>query len=582
MPTKMVDSKTQKRIQEWLDGPFDEKTKEEIRRLKQSEPQKLSDAFFKELSFGTGGMRGTMGVGTNRMNVYTIRGATQGLARYLLEQPKPEEGHCVFIGYDVRHHSREFAEEAARVLAGNGIRVLLTKEICPTPLVSYGCRHYQCSAAIMITASHNPPAYNGYKVYWSDGGQIVPPQDEGIINEVRKVKNLASIPLAPLDSTLISWVGSKLDLAYLSEIKSLQLYPELSELSILYTPLHGTGIRIIPDALKSWGYRNVRLVGEQKDPDPDFSQAPSPNPEEEKALEIGTRHLLAEKADLLIATDPDADRMGIVVVDRGRAVRLTGNQIGSLCLFHICSALTAKGELPPNAAFIKTIVTTELFSAIAKSFGAHCLDVLTGFKYIGEQMTIWEKSFSGEQFLFGAEESYGYLYGTLVRDKDAVISSCLIAEVAALAKKQNISLIDRLYQIYKKYGVYRELLKSVAFSDSAEGMAQMQALMKKLRQHPPSSIGGIPVASVEDYERQTVNNLTDGTHHRLTLPKSDVLRFWLQDGSKLVIRPSGTEPKVKIYAEVVEKHPTNIDETVAACDRRLKQLVETFQKEALS
>jgi phosphoglucomutase/phosphomannomutase len=556
----------EKRAREWLQDPFDEQTKSEVRRLIETDPQGLSDAFFKELSFGTGGMRGLMGVGTNRLNIYTIRAATQGLANYLKKQPEPEQGFSVFIGYDVRHNSRLFAEETARVLAANEIHVLLTKDICPTPLVSYGCRHYGCSAAVMITASHNPPQYNGYKVYWSDGGQIVPPHDEGIIREVRAVRSLADIPTVPLSSPLIRSIGTELDTAYLSELKSLQLYPELagSPLKILYTPLHGTGIRIIPQALKSWGYQHVHLVEEQKTPDGNFPHAASPNPEEHKALEIGTRKLLKDKLDLLIATDPDADRIGVVAAGE----KLTGNQIACICLFHICCALQLQQKFPPNAAFIKTIVTTELFRAIATSFNAACIDVLTGFKYIGEQITLWENSFDAYQFLFGAEESYGYLFGTQVRDKDAISSACLIAEAAALAKKQNLTLVDRLYQIYQKFGVYRESLDTLVFTDSAEGMKQMSALMKRLRTHPPSSIAHQSVVSIEDYSTG-----------KLPLPKSDVLRFWLQDGTKLVIRPSGTEPKIKLYIEVVQKEPKDINHSIVACDQRLKILAESFQKD---
>jgi len=535
-----------------LHAPFDEATQKEVRELMKNETA-LRDAFFKDLSFGTGGMRGLMGAGTNRMNVYTVRAATQGLANYLKMQ---SGNHSVFIGYDVRNHSREFALEAARVLAGNGMTVYLTKDICPTPLVSYGCRHFKCSAAIMITASHNPPAYNGYKVYWSDGGQVVPPHDEGIMAEVRKVSVDSDIPMQ--DSYQI--IGTELDQAYLAELKNYQLYPA-SPIKILYTPLHGTGIRIIPEALKSFGYMQVRLVEEQKTPDGNFTNAHSPNPEEKAALELGTKQLLHEKEDLLIATDPDADRMGVVALDGEKAVALTGNQIACLCLHHICTALTARKEFPENAAFIKTIVTTELFSKIAKSFGGACFDVLTGFKYIAEKMTLWEQSFSGYQYIFGAEESYGYLFGTMVRDKDAISSACLIAEVAALAKKQNLSLIDRLYQIYQKFGLHRETLVSLSFNEGEAGMDQMKLLMEKLRKNPPKTIGNIPVIKIEDYLKPTL------------LPKSDVLRFWLKDHSKLVIRPSGTEPKVKIYAEV-RQEVQDLDKDILACDGRLKKITD--------
>lgn len=574
-----MDPATQKRINAWLEGPFSSDVKEEIRRLLAADPKKLSDAFFKDLSFGTGGMRGVMGVGTNRMNRFTIGAATQGLANYLKRQPEPEKGHSVFIGYDVRNHSREFAEETARVLAGNGIRALLSKTICPTPLVSFACRYFGCSAAIMITASHNPPEYNGYKVYWSDGCQVVPPHDLGIMEEAAKIHSPEQIRLG----AEFKEIGAELDAAYLSRLKELQLSPDLggTEVKIVYSNLHGTGLRLVPAALKEWGYPHVSLVEAQTSLDGNFPTVRSPNPEEEKALKMGTEQLLKEGADVFIATDPDADRVGAVALDGKNPVRLTGNQTACLCLHHICSCLAARGELPENAAFVKTIVTTELFRSIAEAFGGKCIDVLTGFKYIGEKIGLWEKAFDSYQFLFGAEESYGSLFGTFVRDKDAISASCLIAEAAALAKKQNLTLVDRLYQIYQKYGVHRESLTNLAFEESQAGMEQMQSLMKRLRTHPPTEIGGQKVLSLEDYLARKTTDLKTGKTEDLDLPKSDVLRFWLADGSKLVIRPSGTEPKVKIYAETVEKEPANVASAIASCDKRLLMLVERFQKDCL-
>ncbi|MES2274093.1 MAG: phospho-sugar mutase, partial [Chlamydiota bacterium] len=522
MLNEALDPAIEKRIQTWLDGPFDPETKAQIRKLQLSDPKALSDAFFKDLSFGTGGMRGLMGIGTNRMNRYTIGAATQGLANYLKNQPKPEKGYSVFIGYDMRHHSREFAEETARVLSGNGIAVLLSKELCPTPLVSFACRHFGCSAAVMITASHNPPQYNGYKVYWNDGCQIVPPHDVGIMEEVAKIKDPGQIRMG----ATFQEVGPELDTAYLSELKKLQLHPELTDISlkIIYTNLHGTGLRIIPKALKEWGCKQISIVEKQRSFDGNFPFAPSPNPEEEKALQLGTEQLLAEKGDLLIATDPDADRMGVVALDGLKPFRLTGNQIGCLCLHHICTSLEARREFPPNAAFIKTIVTTELFRQIAESFGGKCIDVLTGFKYIGEQIGLWEKTFDAYQFLFGAEESYGYLFGTFVRDKDAISASCLIAEVASLAKKQNLTLVDRLYQIYRNYGVHRESLTNLKFTDSQAGMEQMESVMHRLRNNPPSQIGGQKVMHLEDYLAGSSKDFKTGKTTELLLPQSDVLR----------------------------------------------------------
>ena len=551
----MIDPEIEKRVQVWIEGPFDLETKAAIQLLLQSNPKELEGAFFKDLSFGTGGMRGVMGIGTNRMNIYTVRTATQGLANYLKKEP--QESHSVFIGYDVREHSRQFAEETAKVFAGNGMTVYISREICPTPLVSFACRHFHCSAAVMITASHNPPQYNGYKVYWSDGGQVVEPHDTGIIDEVHLVQK---IELDSIDSPRIQWVGKELDKAYFKALQTLQFHPkeETKPLEILYTNLHGTGIRIIPEALKQWGFSSVKLVASQAAPDGAFPNAPSPNPEEASALRLGMEELLKEEGDLLLATDPDADRMGIAVRHNQEVIRMSGNQIACLCLHHICTQLTEQKMFPPNAGFIKTIVTTELFKKIATSFGGICIDTLTGFKYIAEQIRIWETSFGGLQYLFGAEESYGYLFGTFVRDKDAISSCCLISEVAAEAKGKGLTLVDQLHELYRIYGIHREAQSSLNFSDTQEGMEKTAAVMKQIRTHLPSKIGNLEITSIEDYQ-------TDAG----PLPKSDVIRFWLSDGSKLVIRPSGTEPKIKIYAEVVVDSTNSIE----SADLRLQELI---------
>jgi phosphomannomutase len=530
----------------WLDAPFDEATQREVRAMGTAEQ---ADAFSQSLSFGTGGMRGIMGAGTNRMNAYTVRAATQGLANYLKKQPG--KALSVFIGYDTRKHSREFASIAARVLTTNGIRVFFADEICPTPLVSFGCRHFGCSAAIMITASHNPPEYNGYKVYWSDGGQVVFPHDEGIIEEVRKVDIADAIPAGV--PSLVKLVEKELDEAYLQTLKKYRHYTP-SPLQIIYSPLHGTGLRLLPPALKSWGYESIQLVEKQANADPQFTSCKKPNPEEPQALALGTEQLLQQKADLFFASDPDADRLGLVVLHENKPVRLTGNQIACIALHHLCTSLIERGEFPENGAFIKSIVTTELFRKIAEHFGGKCLDVLTGFKYIAEKMTLWEKSFEAHQFLFGAEESYGYLFGTMVRDKDAISSACLLAEAAAQAKKLHLTLVDRLQQIYRQFGLFLETLLNFEGADAD----RMKALMATFRAKPPTTIGNIPVSSYTDYLQKT------------DLPKSDVLRFILADQSRIIIRPSGTEPKVKVYLEVVQKNPT---ESPSSCEARLQSLV---------
>ena len=553
----------EKRIEAWLEGPFDADTKKEIRRLLSDNPKELQDAFSQDLAFGTGGMRSLMGVGTNRINIYTIRQATQALANYLKKESI--KNPSIFIGYDVRKHSREFAMEAAKVLAGNQVEVFLAHDFCPTPLVSFACRHLQCSCAIMITASHNPPQYNGYKVYWSDGGQLVAPHDKKMMEEVEKVEQIL---LAPEDSKKIHLLGEEIDAAYFEALKRLQLHPELSPnpLKIIYTNLHGTGIRMVPKALQAWGYSNLSLVGPQSFPDGQFPNAPSPNPEEAKALAMGIELLLAEKGDLLIATDPDADRMGIAVRHKGQAIRFTGHQISCMCLYHIGSSLQEQGRLPPGGAAIKTIVTTELFKKIADSFSIGCIDVLTGFKYIAEKIELWDKNRDGHQFLFGAEESYGYLFGTFVRDKDAVSASCLVAEIAAKLKKEDKTLQDLLYWLYTRHGIHRETLSNVIFPATQEGMKKMESLMESLRHHPPSQIGGKKVVSIEDY----LPGLPG-------FPPSDVLRFWLEDHMKLVIRPSGTEPKLKIYAEMVEKRTDQMEERIRQSDQTLKELIESLK-----
>ncbi|MCC6127756.1 MAG: phospho-sugar mutase, partial [Chlamydiae bacterium] len=486
----------QARIREWLDGPYDEETKREIQHLLQTNPESLQDAFFKNLSFGTGGLRAKMGVGTNRLNRYTVQIATQGLANYLLKQG--EKKISVFIGYDVRDRSREFAIAAARVLAGNHIETLLTDAICPTPLVSFGCRHFSCQAAIMITASHNPPEYNGYKVFWNDGGQVVAPHDQGILQEVQKIAGIDEVQLAPPDSPLIRLIDNSLDEAYLNTLAACKLHKKTAPLKIFYTPLHGTGIRILPKALQSWGF-SCSHVEKQSDPNGKFPHAASVNPEEKEAFELGSELLIKEKGDLLLATDPDADRVGAAILHAGNLIHLTGNQIACLCLDHICRTLAEKKELSNRYACIKTIVTTELFAHIAESYGLTCFNVLTGFKYIAAQIAEWEKTDAPYQYLFGGEESYGYLFQSFVRDKDAISSSCLIAEAAASAKEQGKTLLDELYTLYERFGVYRQLLTNLSLPSGKAGLEAVSQIMDRLRNTPPLTISGQKVVQIDDY-----------------------------------------------------------------------------------
>jgi len=550
-----LDAQTTKNVNAWLEGTYDESTKNAIRELKSEDPKKLIDCFYKNLEFGTGGLRGIMGVGTNRMNRYTVCAATQGLANYLKKQSGKD--FSVFIGYDSRHDSRFFAEESAKVLAANGIKVYITEDLRPTPLVSFGCRFKKCSAAIMITASHNPPEYNGYKVYWNDGGQVLPPHDVGIIQEAAKILDFSQVKiLGSFDSPLIEEVSSEVDLAYYAAIAKEQLLPEQnkkhgSELKIVYTSLHGTGITLIREALHRWGFDNLILVSEQVIPDGRFPNAPSANPEERKALELGIEYLKKNKADLLIANDPDADRVGVVVRHGDDITILNGNQINCILMEHVCHALTKQKRLPANGAFIKTIVTTEMMQAIADNYKQSLFNVLPGFKYIAQKIREWEGTPDSYKYLFGGEESYGYLLGTETRDKDAIICSALICEAALNQKLQGKTLIDALEDLYKKYGFYDEALVSVKFPETKEGRDQMAAAMDALRKAPPSTIGGCKVIGLEDYWLQKKINVLTGEVSALTLPKSDVLSFRLADHTKIIVRPSGTEPKIKLYCGTV-------------------------------
>lgn len=564
---------TRENIENWLQGSYDTHSKSEIRRMMEESPEQVVDAFYTKLSFGTGGMRGIVGVGTNRLNSYTIMAAAQGVANYLNKQGG---SHSVCIGYDSRTHSKAFAETAANVLSGNGIHTYLFKELRPTPLISFCCRFKRCSAAIMVTASHNPPEYNGFKVYYKDGGQVVPPHDKGIVAEVNKITDLSQIES---NSSLVELIGSELDEEYTKAIHSYQCYANANkkygkELKVVYTSLHGTGITLIPKVLQSWGFC-CHLVAEQCLVDGSFPTVKIPNPEERSALKMGIETLTDVQGDILIATDPDADRLAVAVNHRGEIELLTGNQTASICLEHLLKS--RHKSLPQRSAAIKTIVTTELFRKVAEAYGVRCFDVLTGFKYIAELIHEWEQSDDGFHFLYGAEESYGYLLGDKVRDKDAVISAALICEVALQAKKEGITLIDLLHRLYQKYGVYREMLTSLYFGEGKSNRERMDRAMEELRKNPPKAIYGIPVIATEDYQ----NSLRTDSFGKKTisLPTSDVYAFYLQDESKLVVRPSGTEPKIKLYSSVCKPSLSSCHNSVIAeCDHLADQLLKELAK----
>ncbi len=576
-----VDETQKARIRAWLEKDFDEKTKEEVRRMIQENDSLLVDAFYTTLSFGTGGLRGIMGVGSNRMNEYTVMWATQGLANYIkkctIHDPR------VAIGYDSRHRSKEFAEESARVLAGNGIKVFLFDELRPTPLVSFACRYYKCTAAIMITASHNPPQYNGYKVYWDDGGQVLPPHDTGIIQEVQKVHEPLQVKKSSFPHPLITLIGKEVDQAYLKAIAPLRLYPtekkEHAALQVLYSNLHGTGITEMPEALRQAGFCHVGYVEAQKMPDGDFPTTKCPNPEEKQALKIGVDMLLKEQFDLLIATDPDADRVGVVVNHRGEAVPLTGNQVACLLAKNICETIQKGKEMPQQAAFIKSIVTTELFRSVVTSFGALCVDVLTGFKYIAEKIRAWEETPDSHTFVFGAEESSGYLYGAYVRDKDAISTSCLIAEIASHEKKLQKTLVDAIDEIYLEWGAFSEWVIPLQFEESKSGKEQMATLMKRLRNTPPHSFCNLPIVCYTDILEQYSYDIFKDKKDPIALPPADVLIFELEDSSKVIVRPSGTEPKIKVYLMLKEALIQKTRRELEEAKKRMQGRKEAFEKE---
>lgn len=578
-----LDDTTQANVESWLKGDFDEASKEAVQKLQGDE---LIDAFYQHLSFGTGGLRGIMGVGTNRMNVYTVRAATQGLANYI---NKIQGKKRVVIGYDSRHHSEEFAEQSAHVLAANGIEVFLFKELCPVPLVSFGVLHLKAQAGIMITASHNPPEYNGYKVYWSHGGQVIAPHDKRIIEEVDQIKQLSQVKQTE-NTSLIHKVDGEIERAYMEKIRPLALHPgdnqtHGKELHIIYTSLHGAGITIVPKVLEDWGFKNVTLVENQVNPDGDFPTVKKPNPEEPAALALGVDKMQEKAADILIANDPDADRIGIVVMHERGPYYLNGNEVACLVIEHICCSLANAKEMPAKPMFVKTIVTSQLFATIAQHYGASCLDVLTGFKYIGEKIAKWEEEnkrlVTTHQYIFGGEESYGYLYGTHVRDKDGIISAAIIAEMALQLKMQNKTVVDFLFEIFKKYGVYAN--KSVSFEfEGKEGADKIQQMMKQLRENPPRKIGSIDVLSIEDYLLHRKKNLVTGLSEPLLLPKSNVIVLRLADLSTMVVRPSGTEPKIKFYCEVTDKHfhadRHSIEKSLKKCYHLIDERIQLLKK----
>lgn len=510
----------------------------------------IRDRFYRDLEFGTGGLRGVLGAGTNRMNIYTVRRATQGLANYV---KKSFDQPSVAISYDSRNKSDVFARAAASVLAANGIQVHIYSELMPTPCLSWAVRALGCSAGIMVTASHNPAKYNGYKAYGADGCQITLEVAEAVITEINSLDMFHDVKTTDFDAAvqdgMISYIGQSVIEEYFQNVLAQGINTKLcadSGLKIVYTPLNGTGNKPVREILSRIGIKDVTVVKEQEHPDGNFPTCPYPNPEIREALELGLKYCDEVKPDLLLATDPDADRVGIAVPDGDDYALFTGNEVGALLTEYICSQRVKNGTMPKDPVVVKTIVTTDLIAAIAKEYGLQMIEVLTGFKFIGEQIGLLEAKGEENRYVFGFEESYGYLAGTYVRDKDAVVASMLICEMAAYYRTQGISLLQARENLYKKYGVFHHSLQSFAF-EGESGMNKMNALMQSLRTEQPAEIGGLRVVSVSDYMTSTTTNKETGAQTTITLPKSNVLVFELTDGAKVVVRPSGTEPKIKCY-----------------------------------
>nr|WP_300091844.1 phospho-sugar mutase [Sedimentibacter sp.] len=558
----------------WLESPYvDESLKEELKKIEKIESE-VEDRFYRELEFGTGGMRGKIGAGTNRMNFVTVAKATQGIADFLNKKYSGETISAA-IAYDSRNMSKEFAGKTAAVFAANNIKVYLFESLRPTPELSFAVRHYGCKAGVVITASHNPPEYNGYKVYDQYGGQVVKDADE-IISMINKV-NLKDVKLTTEDDDKIVIIGNELDTIYINEVKKLSIRDDVDkDIKIIYTPLHGTGNMPVRRVLDEMGYMNVSVVKEQEMPDPMFSTVKSPNPEEISAFEIAIKRAEESNAEIIIGTDPDCDRVGLVVRNsEGGYVPLNGNQTGALLLNYVLSSLDEKGMIPENAAVVKTIVTSEIGRAIASRYNVASFDTLTGFKYIAELMQKFEDTKS-KNFIFGYEESYGYLAGTFVRDKDAVIASMLICEMAAYYKKNGKTLLEVLKDIYREHGYYIEETISLTFA-GASGQSKMKAIMENFRENKLTSIAGKNIPYVYDYKMGIALNLVTGKTEQLSYPKSDVLKFCFEDGSWLVLRPSGTEPKLKVYFSINEENESKSTQVLENTKKEILSIIDRIQ-----
>ncbi|AXY74848.1 phospho-sugar mutase [Paraflavitalea soli] len=573
-----MDAVIKDKVSAWLTGNFDQATKEEIRKMEAENPNELTESFYRSLEFGTGGLRGIMGVGTNRMNKYTVGMATQGFANYL-KKTYPGGVVRIAIAHDSRNNSRFFAEIVANVMGANGIKVFLFEALRPTPELSFAIRHLGCQGGVVCTASHNPKEYNGYKAYWNDGGQLVPPHDKNVIEEVEKIASVDDVQWEGGEAN-ISAIGKDMDEAYIKMVKSLSVYPEViakqHDLKIVYTPIHGTGITLVPEVLKRFGFTNVTIVQEQAVPDGNFPTVVYPNPEESEAMSIGLKKAKELDADILLGTDPDADRVGIAIKDnKGNWVLMNGNQTAVLAFNYLIEARKAKGIAQANDMVVKTIVTTDMIDNIAAQSNIKCYNVLTGFKWIAE--LIKEKE-ATENYVIGGEESYGLMIGSQLRDKDAVSAVAFLCEMAAYEKDKGHTLYDKLIGLYVKYGFFKEHLISIT-KKGMNGQKEIADMMETYRKNPPQAINGSPVVQLLDYELKKGKNLQTGEEWEIKLPKSNVLQFILADGSKISARPSGTEPKIKFYFSVNTKldHAGNFDKVHGELNARIDGIIKDMQ-----
>ncbi len=576
MENQDLEKQVREKAQKWLSPAFDKETREQVQHLLNNDTNELIESFYRDLEFGTGGLRGIMGVGTNRMNIYTVGIATQGLCNYLRKQFAHLPEIRAAIAFDPRNNSMKFADITSKVFSANGIRVYLFDSLRPTPELSFAIRTYKCHCGVVVTASHNPKEYNGYKVYWEDGGQIVPPHDKNIINEVQAIKDIAEVKFNG-DSNLIRVIGSQTDEIYINTLSTLSLSPEVikkqNKIAIVYTPIHGTGVELVPKTLHKFGFTNVTSIPEQDVIDGNFPTVVSPNPEEPAALKMAIEKAYEINADIVMATDPDADRVGIGVKDlKGNYTLLNGNQAASILIYYLLRKWTENGKIKGKEYIVKTIVTTDLLADIAKKFNVECFEVLTGFKYIAEKIRELEGI---KTFIGGGEESYGYLCSDFVRDKDAVISCAMFAEITAWAKDQGKSLYQLLMEIYQEFGLYKEHLVSLTLKGK-DGVEQIAQMMKTYRQNPPKTIDGSPVITVHDYQKQETTDTTSGKTSAISLPKSDVLQFITHDGTKVSVRPSGTEPKIKFYFGVkgTLKSASEIENQIKELDAKIARIVE--------